>query len=68
MKRDFDRAVQDLSKQSLKVKGQEFVLDAQLKIMTEQMQKLKAQEAELNESTRKVHSELHQTNKENSRQ
>lgn len=28
MKRDFDRNSQDLGKQSLKVKGQEFVLDA----------------------------------------
>lgn len=28
MKRDFDRSIQDLGKNSLKVKGQEFVLDA----------------------------------------
>jgi len=68
MKRDFDRSSQDLGKQSLKVKGQEFVLDAQLKILTEQMQKLKLNEGEFNEKVRKSQGELIQTNRENSRQ
>ena len=35
MKRDFDRNLQDLAKQALKVKGQEFVLDAQIMIVKE---------------------------------
>ena len=36
MRRDFDRNLNELSKQALKVKGQEFVLDAQTKIIKEQ--------------------------------
>ena len=46
MKRDFDRHLNELNKQALKVKGQEFVLDAQTKIVKEQTQKLKKIEAE----------------------
>ena len=52
MKRDFDRNINELSKQSLKVKGQEFVLDAQLKIVKEQTQKLKQNEGDFNETMR----------------
>ena len=50
MRRDFDRQLQDLAKQALKVKGQEFVLDAQIKIHKEQTQELKKQEAEFQKS------------------
>ena len=35
MKRDFDEAKKDLDKQQRKVKGQEFVLAAQIGIMKE---------------------------------
>ena len=52
MKRDFDRHLNELNKQALKVKGQEFVLDAQTKIVKEQTQKLKKTEAEFNETMR----------------
>jgi hypothetical protein len=52
MRRDFDRRIQDLAKQSLKVKGQEFVLDAQIKILKEQMSKLKGGEGEFADATR----------------
>ena len=41
MRRDFDRKIQDLTKQSLKIKGQEFVLDSQIEIIKEQTQALK---------------------------
>lgn len=44
------------------------MLDAQLKILTEQMQKLKAQEADFTDNMRKTQGELHQITKENSRQ
>ena len=52
MRRDFDRKIQDLSKQSLKIKGQEFVLDSQIEIIKDQTQFLKNQENEFNESYR----------------
>ena len=67
MKRDFDRQIQDLAKQSLKVKGQEFVLDAQIKIISEQTKKLKTMEADFNENMRQTQGELSQNNKENTR-
>ena len=41
MRRRFEKAMVDLGKQSLKVKGQEFVLDSQIKVMKEQRQRLK---------------------------
>ena len=41
MRRRFEKSMVDLGKQSLKVKGQEFVLDSQIKVMKEQRQKLK---------------------------
>ena len=41
MHKDFERELADLSKQGLKVKGQEFVLDAQLKIIQDQTSGLK---------------------------
>lgn len=40
MKRDFDRAMEKLSKENLKVIGEQFVLTAQIKIMREQNQDL----------------------------
>ena len=49
MRRDFDRSLQEMAKNSLKIKGQEFVLDAQLNILKEQMAKLKASESEFND-------------------
>ena len=52
MKRDFDRNLQELAKQGLKIKGQEFVLDAQIKIIKEQTTKLKNNEAAFSEKTR----------------
>ena len=67
MKRDFDRNLQDLSKQSLKIKGQEFVLDAQIKIIKEQTQKLKNNEANFSEKTRAEHGELGIVNRENAK-
>ena len=67
MRRDFDRTLQDLSKQSLKIKGQEFVLNAQIKIIKEQTQKLKSNEQQFAETTRQSHSELSHTNRENSK-
>ena len=50
------------------MKGQEFVLDAQLKIVKEQMAKLKNNEGDFNEKTRSGHGTLQQANRENSRQ
>jgi len=67
MKRDFDRNLQDLNKQSLKIKGQEFVLDAQIKIIKEQTQKLKATEAEFTGQMRKEQGEISQINRENTK-
>ena len=40
MRKDFEKKMNDLMRQSLKVKGQEFVLDAQIKVMKEQRKKL----------------------------
>ena len=40
MRREYDRSQQELQKQALKVKGQEFVLAAQISIMKDQNQKL----------------------------
>ena len=51
MKKDFDREMQELSKNSLKIKGQGFVLDSQIKIIKEQMTKLKAMEADFTEES-----------------
>lgn len=68
MKRDFDRNIAELQKQSLKVKGQEFVLDAQLKIVKEQTAKLKNNEGEYNDMMRDQRQSLTITNKDNSRQ
>ena len=68
MKRDFDRSLQDLAKQALKVKGQEFVLDAQIMIVKEQTKKLKTREGEFTDDQRHVQSELTYANRENSRQ
>ena len=67
MRRDFDRTLQDLAKQSLKVKGQEFVLDAQLKIIKEQTQRLKQNEQNFAEKTREEQGQLNFTNKENTK-
>ena len=67
MKRDFDRNLQDLAKQALKVKGQEFVLDAQIMIVKEQTKQLKLREGEFTDNERKVQSELTYANRENSR-
>lgn len=65
MRRDFDRKIQDLSKQSLKIKGQEFVLDSQIEIIKEQTQSLKQQENEFNEHYREDSTVLDKTlNKE----
>ncbi len=36
MKRDFDRNMEKLSKENLKVVGEQFVLNAQLKVMKDQ--------------------------------
>ena len=51
MKRDHDKQIVDLNKQSLKVKGQEFVLDAQIKIIKEQTQTLKDTQTHFSEET-----------------
>lgn len=40
MKRDFDRSMEKLGKDNLKVIGEQFVLSAQIKIMKEQNQAL----------------------------
>ena len=53
MRREFDRHMQELQKQALKVKGQEFVLAAQISIMKEQNQKLSAQQKEYKDETDK---------------
>ena len=42
MRKDFDKKMSDLQRQSLKVKGQEFVLDAQIKVLKEQKAKMQA--------------------------
>ena len=68
MKRDFDRMLQDLAKQSLKVKGQEFVLDAQIKIIKEQMQKLKGNESNHRQEFEKNKMELTLNNRDNYKQ
>ena len=47
MRKDFDREMTELSKSDLKIKGQGFVLDSQIKIIKEQMQKLKTLEADV---------------------
>ena len=57
-----------MAKQSLKVKGQEFVLDAQLKIIKEQTQKLKSNEQQFAEKTRDEAGQLTANNKENFKQ
>lgn len=57
-----------MNKQALKVKGQEFVLDAQIKIVKEQTQKLKNLEAEFSERTRGEQGELTMVNRENTKQ
>ena len=67
MRRDFDRQLNELSKQSLKVKGQEFVLDAQTKIIKEQTQKLKANEKETTEEMQGEKFRLHTIVKENTK-
>jgi len=41
-----------LGKQSLKVKGQEFVLDAQMKIINDQSKKLKSKEGDFMDKMR----------------
>ena len=51
MRRDHDKQIVDLNKQSLKVKGQEFVLDAQIKIIKEQTQTLKDTQTHFSEET-----------------
>ena len=53
MRREFDRHMQELQKQALKVKGQEFVLAAQISIMKEQNTKLSMQQKEYKEETDK---------------
>lgn len=53
MKEDFDRHQQELQKQSLKVKGQEFVLAAQIDIMKQQNQKLTGEQKGYKEDTDK---------------
>ena len=68
MKRDFDRQLQDLSKQSLKIKGQEFVLDAQIKIIKEQTQKLKNEESEFRENKQINHNDLTRSKNDNHKQ
>ena len=68
MKRDFDRTLNELSKKSLKIKGQEFVLDAQTKIIKEQTQKLKKGEGEFNEEKGVQRMELQKTTKDNNKQ
>ena len=68
MKRDFDRTLNELNKQSLKVKGQEFVLDSQTKIVKEQTQKLKKTEAEFNEEKRDERQHLTFTTKDYGKQ
>lgn len=44
MKRDFDRNMEKLSKENLKVVGEQFVLNAQLKVMKEQNNLLTTQQ------------------------
>ena len=68
MKRDFDRNLQDLSKQSLKIKGQEFVLDAQIKIIKEQTQRLKNEENEFREGKQMLHGDLNRNKSDNGKQ
>lgn len=67
MKRDFDRSIQDLQKNSLKVKGQEFVLDAQMKIINDQSKKLKQKEGDFMDKMREEQGNLTQTNRENTK-
>ncbi len=67
MKRNFDRSLQDLAKHRLKVKGQEFVLDAQMKIINEQSKKFKQREADFMDKMRNDQGALHQKNKENAK-
>ena len=67
MRRDFDRKLQDLAKQALKVKGQEFVLDAQIKVIKEQTNKLKGAEEDFSGDARVQNATLLQTNRESSR-
>ena len=58
----------DLEKQKLKVKGQEFVLDAQLKILRDQTQSLKDQEEVFLEEVKEKSSSLSRESRENTRQ
>ena len=53
MKRDFDRAVEKLGKDNLKVVGEQFVLNAQIKIMKEQNLALTNQHREFDLDMRK---------------
>lgn len=68
MRRDFDRQLNELSKQSLKVKGQEFVLDAQTKIVKEQTQKLKKNENETTEEMQGERAKLTSNVRDNTKQ
>ena len=68
MKRDHDKMLQDLNKQNLKVKGQEFVLDAQIKIMSEQKSKLKQSEESFTDDMRQQTGELSTVNRDSNRQ
>jgi len=56
-----------LQKNSLKVKGQEFVLDAQMKIINDQSKKLKQKEGDFMDKMREEQGNLTQTNRENTK-
>ena len=58
MIRDYDKTKQALQKQELKVKGQEFVLAAQIAIMKEQNQKLTQQQKTYKEESAKAEFKL----------
>ena len=58
MKRDFDRHQNELQKEALKVKGQEFVLAAQIAILKEQNAKLTHQQKEYKENADKKQFDL----------
>ena len=61
MRKDFEKTMTALGKQLRKAKGQEFVLDAQIKVMKEQRQKLKDQEMDFHQENSK---DQHTTTKE----
>ena len=56
-----------MQKNSLKVKGQEFVLDAQMKIINDQSKKLKQKEGDFMDKMREEQGNLTQTNRENTK-